>query len=78
MEYECQCINSAEYWIEFGEAEIDLRQEIFVANNESKADRTDVWSIISSWYSLRVLRIHSGFYKMESDYPLYDKMVLPV
>ena len=75
--YECNCINSAGYWLAFHESATQLRQEMLAENNLSEAHRYDVWSILSVRYALRVLGLRTEFYKMASDDPTTAKMLLP-
>lgn len=78
MEYESKYVNAAGYWAAFNEAAIELRQERLNENKMDEAVKFDVWAIIATRYTLRVLSLRSEFYKMASDDPVYAKMVLPV
>lgn len=62
-EYEANYINSAGYWMAFHEAVIALRNEAIREKKDDEALLFAVWALIAIRYSLRVVGLHTEFYK---------------
>lgn len=75
-EYEANYINTSRYWMASHQAAICLRQDAIEDNDEDKALRFDVWSLISVRHGLRVTGPRTESYKMAARDPLDAKLVM--
>jgi hypothetical protein len=78
-EYEAHYINSAGYWMYFGETALSLRdQEISKATavRAREAERLDLWIGISLRYGLRVVELRTEFFKMSARDPQHARLCL--
>jgi hypothetical protein len=80
-QYEAHYKNAAGYWMRFSVAATAIRGEVLRTEGtegNAAATRFDVWAILAVHYGLRVVGLHTEFYKNYAKDPMHAKMVMPV